>query len=70
MALMDLQEFRNEAERAALREELIEYRDILSTETSTLPGYEFWLDLVKDDDFNKLEKPIFSKSLMDRSLEM
>jgi hypothetical protein len=63
------QEFGDEEAQRALRTLLLRYRDLLSTNTSTVPGFEFGLDVVKGADLTKLNRPAFPKFREEKELE-
>lgn len=69
IASMDLCEFGTEEEQEKLRGLLLEYADLFSEQTATIPGFEFGLDLTEDADLTKLNRPSFPKSRTERELE-
>jgi hypothetical protein len=66
---LDLQEFGDEEEQKALRTLLLRYRDLVSAKTSTVPGFEFGLDVVEGAYLTKLNRPAFPKSRVEKKLE-
>jgi hypothetical protein len=66
---LDLQESGDEEAQKALRTLLLRYRDLFSAKTSTVPGFEFGLDVVEGADLTKLNRPAFPKSRVKKELE-
>jgi hypothetical protein len=66
----DLQEFGDEEEQKALRTLLLRYRDLFSAKTSTVPGFEFGLNVVEGADLTKLNQPAFRKSRVEKELKV
>jgi Reverse transcriptase (RNA-dependent DNA polymerase) len=66
---LDLQEFGDEETQKDLRTLLVRYRDLLSAKTSTVPGFEFGLDVVEGADLTKLNRPAFQNFLVEKELE-
>jgi hypothetical protein len=66
---LDLQEFSDEEAQNALRTLLLRYRDLFSAKTSTVPCFEFGLDVVEGADLTKLNRPAFPKSRVEKELE-
>jgi hypothetical protein len=66
---LDLQEFGDEEAQKALRTLLLRYRDLFSAKTSTVPGFEFRLDVVEGADLSKLNRPAFPKARVEKELE-
>jgi hypothetical protein len=66
---LDLHEFGDEEAQKALRTLLLRYRDLFSAKTSTVPGFEFGLDVVEGADVTKLNRSAFSKSRVEKELE-
>jgi hypothetical protein len=66
---LDLQEFGDEEAQKALRTLLLRYRDLFSAKKSTVPGFEFGLDVVEGTDLTKLNRPEFPKSRVEKELE-
>jgi hypothetical protein len=48
---------------------LLRYQDLFSAKTSTVPGFEFGLNVVEGADLTKLNRPAFSKSRVEKELE-
>jgi hypothetical protein len=59
---LNLQEIGDDEAQKALRTLLLCYRDLFLAKTSTVPGYEFGLDIVEGADLTKLNLPAFPKS--------
>jgi hypothetical protein len=64
-----LQEFGDEEVQKALRTLLQRYRDLFSAKISTVPGFEFGLDVVEGADLTKLSRPAFPKSRVEKELK-
>jgi hypothetical protein len=65
-----LHEFGDEEAQKALRTFLLRYRDLFSAKTSTVPGFEFGLDVVEGADLTKLNRPAFPKSRVKKELKV
>jgi hypothetical protein len=66
---LNLQEFGDEEAQKSFRTLLLRYRDLFSAKTSTVPGFEFGLDVEEGADLTKLNRPAFSKSRVEKELE-
>jgi hypothetical protein len=66
---LNLQEFGDEEAQKSFRTLLLRYRDLFSAKTSTVPGFEFGLDVEEGADLTKLNRPAFSKSRVEKKLE-
>ena len=69
VAGLELSEFGTPCEQESLRALLLEYQDLFLERTSTVPGYEFSLELLPDADLARLDRPSFRKSRVERELE-
>jgi hypothetical protein len=66
---LDLKEFGNKEKQSALRSLLIQCCDVFSSTSSTVPGYEFGLDLKEGADLSILNRPSFAKSRVEKEME-
>jgi hypothetical protein len=66
---LDLQEFGDEEAQKALRTLLLRYRDFFAAKTSTVPDFEFGLDVVEGANLTKVNRPAFPKSRVEIKLE-
>jgi hypothetical protein len=66
---LDLKEFGNKEKQSALRSLLIQCCDVFSSTRSTVPGYEFGLDLKEGADLSILNRPSFAKSRVEKEME-